>query len=248
MCDLHFMSRLSWISSTQAWGTWSILGRATRKQSQVQISNHQSVFFHHFRPRFIWASDLSGSKAEDNICWLISAPYTLMFVEFTFPTHPVVQLVLLTKRLTACVSPPPCSNDPRREGLLRGGVQTRRECRRLTGVPGARWVSCRSSFYCQWLKAALAFIQMLMQLQCGAETWSSRFYPQKWPNPLNSLFFLITFLARAFFTHKLPVLSLNHNKDIYMTQSFCLCSAPSWWYSLAPNMQIKHVWNDGLHL
>lgn len=139
-------------------------------------------------------TELSGNKAEANICWLISPPYTFMFLEFAFPTqHQMVQLVLLTERLTACVSRSPVQQWPS------PGRPILRQCPNSERMPSSHWCPGSSVSFMQvqvLLSVAEGCSRFHLNVNAmllrgagwfaGAETWSCRFYLQKWPNPLNS--------------------------------------------------------------
>lgn len=190
--------------------SWEELRESSHR---YRFQANQSVLFHQFRHRFMKESDqfgskLSGNKAEDNICWLISPHYTLMLLEFAFPTqHQMVQLVLLNERLTACVSRPPVQQWPSPERPIS------RRCPNSERMPSSHWCpgSLVSFMQVQVLLSVaedcsrfLLNVNAMLQRGAGwfaeAETWSCRFYLQKWPNPLNSLIFFITFFARDFFS------------------------------------------------
>lgn len=50
-----------------------------------------------------------GNKAEVNICWLISLPYTLMFFVFAFPTQHQIQARTLDWAITSMCFSPSCA-------------------------------------------------------------------------------------------------------------------------------------------
>lgn len=130
-----------------------------------------------------------GNKAEVNICWLISLPYTLMFNTIK---HQMVQLVLLTERLTASppVQPWPLPGRP-----------ISRQCPNSERMPLCHWCPRSSVSFVQiqvLLSVSEGFsrfhlnVNAILQRETGwfvgAETWSYRLYVQKGSNPLNSFF------------------------------------------------------------
>lgn len=166
--------------------SWEELRESSHR---YRFQAHQSVLFHLFRPRFMEASDLfasklSGNKAEDDICWLISPPYTFMFLEFAFPTqHQMVQLVLLTEWLTACVSHSPVQQWPS------PGRPISRRCPNSERMPSSHWCPGSSVSFMQvqvLLSVAEGCSRFHLNVNAmllrgagwfaGAETWSCRFY------------------------------------------------------------------------
>lgn len=128
-----------------------------------------------------------GNKAEVNICWLISHPYTFKFLVFAFPTqHQIIQLVVLTERLTACVSHPSVQPWPL------PGRPISRQCPNSERMPSSHWCPRSSVSFVQvqvLLSVAEGFchfhlnVYTILQHETGwfvgAETWSYRLYVQK---------------------------------------------------------------------